>query len=338
MPNDNRLKVVGPAPPGDEELRRWLERYIEEYPHHTTQVLSRSQYIGVSRTALDAYLAGTYFLPKESGGAGVDPKNSTIEKKVRAYSERVEGTVREGYKNTFVETRSWMQLQQACMTAINENVIVVVYGKPGVGKSRCLAEFSLRKMTTAPLLVECSINITTRYFAQKLAQGLGLDDRTPTARLEDMIAERLKRNPRPLFVDQANYLGEKSLGTICYIWERAKVPIVLVGTTLLYETFTTSKMTEDVRAQLTSRVAMHYPLAELSSAELKALVKRALGDEATDEVIAQIATVTGGIHRHVDMMMPRILDISKRNSEKLRRGEVSMRDIINTAGSRLMTG
>lgn len=338
MSKDNRLKVVGPAPPGDEELRRWLATYIQEHPHHTTVVLSRSQYIGVSRTALDAYLDGTYFLPKQSGGMGVSPANSTIEKKVRAFREQVEGTVRHGYANTFVETRSWMQIQQACTTAISENVIVVVYGKPGVGKSRCLTEFAIRKMSTSPVHVLCSANVTTRHFVQRLARELGIDDRPPTAKLEDLIAERLRRNPRPIFVDQANYLNEKALGTVCYVWELARVPVVLAGTKDLFELFTTSRLTEDVRAQLSSRVAMHYPLAELSAVEVKSIVRRALGDDATDEAVAQIVNVTGGVHRHVDMIIPRILDLKQRNEERLRSGEVSMEDIVMTAGRRLMAG
>jgi hypothetical protein len=32
-------------------------------PHNPTAVLSRAQYVGISRSALDAYLARTYFLP-----------------------------------------------------------------------------------------------------------------------------------------------------------------------------------------------------------------------------------------------------------------------------------
>ncbi len=55
---------------GDEELQHWLQSYINQFPHHTTAVLSRSEYIGVSRAALDLYLAGTYFLPKELGEQG----------------------------------------------------------------------------------------------------------------------------------------------------------------------------------------------------------------------------------------------------------------------------
>src|SRR5205085_7602040 len=225
-----------------------------------------------------------------------------------------------------VDTRAWLQLQQACATAISENVIVVVYGKPGVGKSRCITEFAVRKMTTSPVSILCSANITTRYFAQRLARSLSINESLPTAKLEDAIAEKLKRNPRPIFVDQANYLNEKALGTICYVWEIARVPVVLLGTKDLFELFTTSRLTEDVRAQLSSRVAMHYPLAELSLSEVTAIVVRALGAEATDEVIAKIYNVTGGVHRPVDMIIPRINDLKSRKhvQEKLQREEVTL--------------
>jgi len=69
---------------------------------------------------------------------------------------------------------------------------------------------------------------------------------------------------------------------------------------------------------------------------VKGIVRRAMGGEATDEVVAQIYNVTGGIHRHVDMIVPRILDLKARNGESLSSGEVSMRDIVTVAGSRLM--
>jgi DNA transposition AAA+ family ATPase len=333
----NKLQTVGQSPLWDEDLRAWFENYLQEHPHHSTAVLSRAQYIGVSRAVLDDYVAGKYFLPVESGGRGVKPENSKLESAVRAYRERIEGSVRHGYTNTFVETRTWFQLQRACHVAMNENVMVVVYGKPGVGKSRCLLEFVVKKMSTAPLTFLCSRNVTPIYFVEKLAEELGLKASGKIAKSEDLIAEKLNRYPRPIFVDQANYLTERSLGSVCYIWERARVPIVLVGTKDLYVLFTTSNRTEDVRAQISSRVAMHYLLSELSLPDVKAIIKRALGDDATDEVVAKIFNVTGGIHRHVDMIVPRILDLKARNKEKLAAGKVTMGDIITTAGARLMT-
>ena len=335
-----KLKIVGGASDfGDEELRLWLDKFIEEHPHLSTVEISRNAHIGVSRTALDAYLDGSYFQPKEMGGSGVNPNNSKLEDKIRAYRERVEGTVRHGFTNSFLETRNWNQFQYACKTAIEEKVIVVVYGKPGLGKSRCLQEYKTSKMTTMPIDVLCSANITTRYFVQKIAREIGVDDRHPTAKLEDMVAEKLNKNvPRLLFVDQANYLNEKGLGTICYLWEKTRVPIVLIGTKDLFDLFMTSNLTQDVRAQLSSRVAWHCPLMELSIDEVKTICKRALGDNATDETVATLFNLTNGNHRHLDMIVPRVRHLAERNADNLTNGSLSMRQIVEKASSRIMVG
>jgi DNA transposition AAA+ family ATPase len=330
-------KVHG-GPVGDEELRKWLEHFIAEHPHLTTAELSRNDHIGGSKTQLDAYLNGTYFLSKESGGMGVDPRNSKVEPKIRAYRDRVEGTVRHGYKQVFIETRNWMQFQHAAKTAIEERVIVVVYGEPGVGKSRCKLEFSNTQLTTRPIEILCSANITTRYFVQKIARQLGLSDSPSTARLEDNIAERLKKNPRPLFVDQANYLHEKALGTCCYLWDVAQIPIMLVGTKDLFDLFNTSRLTEDVRRQLSSRIAMNFQLRGLSIEEVKTIVARHMGQRATPAAIQQIYKATHGNHRHLDMIMPRLAQMVDKNAELLDAGDVTIEQLVEKATSRLIVG
>lgn len=68
----------------DEELCQWLEDYLLAHPQHSPAVLSRSQFIGVSRSALDAYVRGRYFLPIEQGGEGVNPATSNIEHAIGA--------------------------------------------------------------------------------------------------------------------------------------------------------------------------------------------------------------------------------------------------------------
>ena len=49
-------------------------------------------------------------------------------------------------------------------------------------------------------------------------------------------------------------------------------------------------------------------------------------------------TVTGGIHRSVEMTLPRILELKDRNRKKLESGEVTMKQIIAVAGTRVMAG
>jgi hypothetical protein len=70
--------------------------------------------------------------------------------------------------------------------------------------------------------------------------------------------------------------------------------------------------------------------------EAKAIIKCGLGEEMTDEMVAQVITITGGIHRRADMIIPRILDPRKKNQAKLEAGTVTMEQIIRVAGSRMM--
>jgi DNA transposition AAA+ family ATPase len=335
-----KLQVVGETSPlGNEELRLWLKSHIEQHPHLTTLVLSRRDQTGVSRTALDQYIAGTYFRPVANGGQGVNPKESLIEQKIEKYRDRVEGTERHGFaKGGFMKTGAWFQVQHAYETAMDENAIVVIYGSPGCGKTHCTLQYSVSNLQTAMIKIVCSRNITLRYFVQRLAQELGIDDRTPTARLEDMIAEKLRRSPRVISIDQANYLNEQCLGTVCYVWEIARIPIVLLGTKDLYDLFMTSRLTEDVRKQLSSRVAMHYPLDALNETEVKTFLCKALGDLATDQLVADVMRATGGIFRHLDKMLPRIAKLAKKNADKIKAGdEAIIARIVMEAASRLMT-
>lgn len=237
---------------------------------------------------MEAYLSGTYFLPTDLGGQGVDPEKSSIEESICAYRLRAEGTERHIYAGTFIETRTYRQVRQACSIAVNENKLVVVYGSPGIGKSRCTAEYAKREMTTAPIIILCSGNINWYYFVEMIATRMGLDRGMKTVKLEDVIAGKLQRTPRTLSVDQANYLDERGLATICHIWEKSHIPIGLFGTKDLFNLFMSSRQTEDVRAQFASRVGYHFLLSELSISEAKSIIKEVLQSNATDDAVAQI--------------------------------------------------
>jgi hypothetical protein len=189
--------------------------------------------------------------------------------------------------------------------------------------------------STHPILVLCSRNISPTYFVSEISQIIGAPKRYTIAAAEGEIVRILASYPRPIFLDQANYLNERSLGTICYIWEKTKVPIVLAGTSDLYTAFMQSTATEDARAQISSRVTMYYQLTELSAAECKAIVWRGLEGHTTDQVVAQIYNVTAGIYRHVEMIIPRILELIALNKKELASGKTTMENIIKIAGSRL---
>jgi DNA transposition AAA+ family ATPase len=344
--NDDRgsVKIVG-GKKGvhDERLRQRFAKFMADHPHLTTTVLQRSDHIGLSRTMLDEYLEGKYFLK-------VNPKKSKLEPTLRAYLDRAEGIGQKGFDTGFVKTVLTSQLEFACNTAIDEDIIVVAYGSPGHGKSVALQQYVLDKLTTPPIRILCSRNITPGYFVRRLAKELRLTNLRSIPDAEDQIAESLIKNKRVLFIDQANYLDERGLGTICHIWERARIGVVLAGTYALYTLFATLTDKEDIKAQLSSRVGLFVPLQGLSLGEVKAIVQEALGEHATLEMTAAIFNSIAVTHRtesgsyqvasfrNLGFLLPRLKASIKKNEDEIADGTVDPVALVGTAKSRLMVG
>lgn len=330
-------------PTHDETLRLWLENHVAQLRKNNKNLsdVSRDNAIGYAEAGLRAYLKGSYGVSKEQGGIGGNVER--IESAIRRYRERVEGSFRHDFKDGFVETFAWQQFLNACETAYNENVMVVVYGNPGVGKSRCLREFSSNYAKTAPIEILCSRNVTVAYFLQRIAAELKIGGRLSIPAMEDAIAASLLKRPRPLMIDQANYLTERSLGSLCHFWEKARIPVVLIGTRDLHELFTNSMVTQDIRAQVSSRVAMHYPLSTLTKKEVKTIVRQLLGDRFTDKAINEIAQATQSNFRALAMAVPRLREFYDRHRSEIEAAEDSVRhdaetQVINKAVSRMFVG
>ena len=51
------------------------------------------------------------------------------------------------------------------------------------------------------------------------------------------------------------------------------------------------------------------------------------GNTVPNRAVAQLITITGSIHRHVDIIIPRILDLREKNQAKLEAGTVTMEQI-----------
>ena len=87
---------------------------------------------------------------------------------------------------------------------------------------------------------------------------------------------------------------------------------------------------------MTSGIALRHLLPELTKVETEAILRHALCEGVTDEMVEQTHQVTGGNFRSVDMIIPRILELERRDRQKLADGAVKMNEIIKVAAAHLM--
>lgn len=330
------LKMVAEDCPWDEDLRAWLEIYLLENPKYNTNILSRSYHIGIPRQVLDSYLAGEYFLPAALGGKGNDPQKSKVEEAVRLFRQKIEGSDFQTRSFELYETETWKQLKKACQVALDEKTIVIICGNPGVGKSLGLREFAAREMLTPPVSILCSRNITTFNFVEQIARELNLKGKGTVPEIENQIIARVQRSPRVLFVDQANFLGAKSFGSIMHIREKAHIPIVVCGTLGLLKIFSDQKISDDLREQFASRIGYSIELIGLTLGEVKTIVKRSLGDETDDANIAEIYNLTRQSFRRLNILLARIKDLMRQNEAELASGAITLKELVEIAAARLI--
>jgi hypothetical protein len=70
--------------------------------------------------------------------------------------------------------------------------------------------------------------------------------------------------------------------------------------------------------------------------EAKAIIKRELGEYATDNAVAQIYNITGGLPRCIEMLIYILRKLIERNSKELQSGEITLGELIAKAASRLI--
>jgi DNA transposition AAA+ family ATPase len=137
-------------------------------------------------------------------------------------------------------------------------------GQAGLGKTTAGAWLFVH---ADGVLVRCLKADTLGTFLERLAFELGLEVRQRRADMLNFIVKELAIHDKPLFIDEADYLAEKTevLETIRDIYDLANVPIILIG----YE-----HLPKKVKRlpQLLSRISQHvqFQPADYSDIEIMA--------------------------------------------------------------------
>lgn len=104
----------------------------------------------------------------------------------------------------------------------------LVFGYTGAGKTTAIS--SLVNQTRG-LYVRATSGWTPSSMLAKLMQELGASPRQRRADMLDFVVERLMHDPRPLFVDEADYLLRDAdmLESLRDVHDMSGAPVVLIG-------------------------------------------------------------------------------------------------------------
>ncbi len=212
LPTDRPLN-----PAEIEQVARDFGRWIKERRWSLTAI-SKKLGEGFSPSLLSQFKDGLYKGDQERVARAV---NELMEREER----RREVPPPKG----FVETEVARRIMTVCRTAIDTCGIGVVYGPSGAGKTLTLETVHSQ---VAGSIYHRVTQATTRApgLVYAIASLLGLTRLTSLQQMQPRVINTLKGTGRPIFIDEAQQLGDTGMLAVRDIHDAAGVPIVLVGT------------------------------------------------------------------------------------------------------------
>lgn len=106
--------------------------------------------------------------------------------------------------------------------------MMLIHGDPGFGKTTTITWLVNQ---ANGVFVRANATWTANSMLAAIMEELGSDPMHSTAKMLKHIAQRLSESRRPLFVDEANYLGsdKKMLNTLKDIHDMTDVPVLMAG-------------------------------------------------------------------------------------------------------------
>lgn len=105
--------------------------------------------------------------------------------------------------------------------------IVVFYGYSGLGKSFSASYAANRHRA---FYVQCKSTWTRKAFLEAIAKDMGLHPAKTIAGLTEQVSEELMLSDRPLIIDEADHLADKSkIFMVMDLYEGSQAPILLIG-------------------------------------------------------------------------------------------------------------
>ena len=207
-------------------------------------------------------------------------------------------------KNVFVQTSNVLAFNGAISDlrrrGADEACLVVVDGKPGLGKTSTLSRFASQQ---SAVYLRCKAKMTANWLLSELLRLLHQDvPHASQARFDkalEVIAQRQVSAMQAgklfaLVFDEADHISRKSevMETIRDLSDVSEVPTVLVGM---------GKIRTDLERlpQVASRVSRYVNFKPATFADVRALFDQKCEVPVTDDLVGFVLQVTKGFNREI---------------------------------------
>ena len=162
------------------------------------------------------------------------------------------------------EIASAKLIQHGLAQASSSKKFVTIIGPSGMGKSLLARHFANNRTRGGMVIVESYDGMTPRAFLGAICRALGEPDTGSLDHLINRVSASLVEMPRLVAVDEANFLTYPSINHLIYIYNQAKMGVILVGTSELEQV-----MTEPKLARVRSRLKLAINLDLMSEDEIR---------------------------------------------------------------------
>lgn len=248
---------------------------------------------GINAGALSAYLNENY-----KGNV------TELESKLNAYFDRLESKKREFIEApSFIETTTARQIWGTLRFAQNANVLAIIHGASGVGKTQAAREFKKRYGNVWVVTASPSRSSLSEILYE-IALEIGISD-APRRKgsLSRLIARKMRGTAGLLIIDEADHLPYEALEELRLLQEEitnesdigAGIGLVLIGNDKVYTRMKGGINPAHEYGRLWSRNAKRTSIQKTKQADTKAVAEAwGLGDNQETLEVMQRITETGG--------------------------------------------
>jgi DNA transposition AAA+ family ATPase len=310
------IEIQAPGLRWDEGLRRRLVSFIDQYQWSYGQISRDMQRfygkrkdhsktpgnVGIGESTLYRYAALQW--------EGSQEALERLEGKVQGWLDHREKGSKLGDVDESVKAAKLIQYGLA--EAHQSRKFVVITGPSGMGKTLLTRHFANSRTRGGLIMVECYDGHRPRAFLGDVCEALGESGKGSIDDLIKRAVRALTELPRPLAIDEANFLSDQSINHLVHIWNQTKVGIALLGTEEL-DAIVTSETLQRVR----SRLKQVIYLGELSRDEIRQKLVESFGAQEVTAKLVELARVGSfGGFRDLDTIIETAIDYRERNPDK----------------------